>query len=167
MINIFKKIKDQKGYAILFTVVIISAISVIVAGLTNVVYKQLILSSLAKDSQTAFYQADVASDCAMYADLVESKNGTFNDDKNGSSWKCGDQNLIITNSDYTWDEERIKGGSYRLLPEDENILTPCFKIEVTKDSTTKGTDMIANGYNICNKNNPRVVERQIEIKYDY
>jgi len=162
----FLKNKNQKGYAILFTIIIVSAISVITAGLSNTAYKQLILSSLAKDSQTAFYQSDTATDCALYADRVEALNPTIPESviTMGGGWICGNANLTVTPG---------VGGSYTILPNDEDSPDPCFRINVIKEvigQDGEGIDIIkttiqARGYNICNVTNLRTVEREIEISY--
>lgn len=148
--------KNQKGYAILFTVVIVSAISVITAGLSNVAYKQLILSSLAKDSQAAFYQADTASDCALYADRVNPLDIIA-----GGSWSCGTVSLVVATT--------ANGYTINPTAPADTALTPCFRITVTKDSLTEPlyiiTTISARGYNMCNLNNLRTVEREIQIKY--
>jgi hypothetical protein len=158
------KNKNQKGYAILFTIVIVSAVSVITAGLTNAVYKQLVLSSLAKDSQSAFYQADTAGDCALYADRVQIINNPeiFN---SGGPFSCGGLILDV--------EPLIPAGSgYRInpTPEVQASSDPCFRIDVTKDITTVPgityTTIHAKGYNFCDKANPRTVEREIKIDYE-
>lgn len=157
----FTKIKNQKGYAILFTVIIVSAISVITAGLTNTAYKQLVLSSLAKDSQSAFYQADTAADCALYADRVEAFKTPPNIFTVGT-WTCGEVDLIVTD---------LGSGSYTLYPTSaiSSSLNPCFRIDVTKDNSASPiirTSISAKGYNICNVNNLRTVEREIKIDYE-
>lgn len=154
------KNKNQKGYAILFTVIIVSAISVITAGLTNAAYKQLILSSLAKDSQAAFYQADTAGDCALYADRVLGATAP-NVTTTGGSWTCGGATLTVTPTG---------GGSYTIYPSgsEGTSLNPCFRITATK-STIAGpltvTTISAKGYNICNTSNLRTVEREIRIVF--
>lgn len=166
MNKFYKKNKYQKGYAILFTIVIVSAISVITAGLSNAAYKQLVLSSLAKDSQAAFYQADTASDCALYADRVISvANPTLI--SSGGDWKCGSNdgstNLTVVPG---------SNGSFSINPKGSNgeALTSCFRITVDKDSLTKSgfiiTTVKAYGYNICNKSNIRTVEREIQTTYE-
>lgn len=172
------KNKNQKGYAILFTVVIVSAISVITAGLSNAAYKQLILSSLAKDSQTAFYEADTASDCALYADQVEYNGFLLGDPITNPSifydlnntWNCGGTDLTITATGGD-----LKNG-YILNPplNVQNSNDPCFRIQVDKETVTDpddptgtivNTTVSAKGYNICNTNNSKTVEREIQIKY--
>lgn len=159
MKNIFCKIKYNGGYAILFTVIIIGSISALTAGLANTIYKQLVLSSLVKSSQSAFYQADTAADCALYADLViNQKDPSFF--KTPGQWACGKINL-----DYV----PIDNGGFEISPHDMESLDPCFYISVEKNPTGEvdvyNTKIIAEGYNICNLTNPRVVEREIEINY--
>lgn len=158
MINFFKKNKIQKGYAMLFTVIIVSAISIITAGLINATYKQIILSSLAKDSQVAFYQADTAVDCALYADRVyfDLNPDIFTD---GGTWTCGGINLTI---------HRMSPMNYDILPTSlGGSSEPCFRINTSR--TVQGalteTKIKADGYNICNKLNKKTVQRSIEINY--
>lgn len=155
-------VKDQRGYAILFTVIIVSAISVITAGLSNTAYKQLILSSLAKDSQAAFYQSDTATDCALYADQVDFENPVF---KDGGTWSCGESSLNVT---------PLVAGGYKIEPQNQTSKNPCFRISVNKSvvavddgsgNTETKTEISAKGYNICDKNNTRTVEREIQINY--
>jgi len=160
--KIYKKIlknSGNDGYALLFTIMIISVVSVITAGLLNASTKQLMLSSLAKDSQTAFYQADTASDCAFYADLVASQTENF---LTSGYWFCGGYELKLS----------LKENGYTLTPQEDlaESNNPCFDITVSKtllggEGNEYKTKIIANGYNVCKKSNPRIVERQIEINY--
>lgn len=158
------KNKNQKGYAILFTVVIVSAISVITAGLSNTAYKQLVLSSLAKDSQSAFYQADTASDCALYIDRIIGTSNPPNVLTTGGSWTCGGTTMDVT--------VPVAGGNYTVYPTSANQTSsdPCFRIDVTKDLISNPgvvkTRISAKGYNICNKNNLRTVEREVVVNFE-
>lgn len=171
---IFLKIKKientkQKGFALLFTVVIVGAIAVITAGLTSTIYKQMILSSLVKDSSAAFYEADTGADCALYADLrgIAPIGSTFLSKYSRENWSCGGMNLRVTG----WDETD-PNGDYNLSPfPDNNFSGPCFKIEVTrgshvneKDKTVTDTSIKIRGYNICEAS-PRTVEREIDVDY--
>jgi uncharacterized protein (UPF0333 family) len=150
-IKILKQ-KRQKGYAILFAIIIISAISVVTAGLLSVSYKQMILSSLANDSQIAFYQADKGAECALYLDRFSNNL----DDNNFTEWECGGVSLYITNRD---------GKEYDIEPTElSNSSDPCFRIKVEKH----GLDTVirSDGFNICDhQNNIRAIQRSIEIGY--
>lgn len=158
-------IKNKKGFALIFTLMIVSIISVISAGLLSASYKQMILSSLARDSEIAFYQSDTATDCAMYADLVASSSGGDPEvsifDKPGT-WTCGESIFNIT---------PLGDHSYNLSIPDEVAKTtnPCFDISVRKIPTgiagVYDTNIKSRGYNVCNKENPRAVEREIEVNY--
>lgn len=142
----------QKGYALLFAILIISAISVVTAGLINTVYKQLILSLLAKDSSSAFYQADTAMDCGMYADLANKLDGDTLD--------CGGFDLQIN---------KLDNGDYDLLPPENDSNDPCFRISIDKNEITGDFDtkeIRARGYNICDMTNPKTVEREIVIRFE-
>lgn len=160
MKKFFVKNKNEKGYALLFAILIISAISVVTAGLINTIYKQLILSLLAKDSSSAFYQADTAVDCAMYADLNVSSLDSWKDQ---TTLKCGGFDLNI---------QKKEDGSYDLLPPEDVLKSndPCFKISVYRvvgTVDTFNTDKIeAKGYNVCNTSNERVVEREIIVNFE-
>ena len=153
--------QKQKGYAILFTVVMVSVISAIALGIANSTYKQQILSSITKDSIIAFYQADTAADCALYADL-HSDLSTMN------LWSCGSKtngtpyDLKVTNT--------ISGNlsKYFFNPNDGFIGTnPCFSFEISKDTSTgvTVTKIKARGFSICNTVSLRAVEREIDINY--
>lgn len=149
--------KNNKGYALLFTIMIISVISVVTAGLLNTMSKQLVLSSLAKDSQVAFYQADTASDCGLYVDMTNPE-GIID---SGGNLICGGIDLTL--------EKKADG--YIIYPTDiSETIDPCFRIEVLKDKNTKPgyilTEISARGYNFCNINNIRTVEREIKVTFD-
>lgn len=145
----------QNGYAILFTIVLVGIISSISIGLASVAYKQLVLSSVAKDSQVSFYQSDMAAECGIYA---ENKLGMTA--VNTSSWICG---LDSNGVGYNLNVALYGVSGYTLLPASpmDQSSSPCFN--VIMDKTIPATKLIAKGYNICNKTNIRTVEREINI----
>jgi hypothetical protein len=105
-----EKIQKNKGFVILFSMLVSSLILLISAGIFNVVQKEVVLSSSARESQRAFYAADSALECALYADIVGVRldgpnttlrtpfpvNPNANEDHNGSEeekkeYQCGGQ----------------------------------------------------------------------------
>lgn len=54
----------------LFSVLIASLILLIGTGIFSIIKKEVVLSSYARESQRAFYAADSALECALYADIV-------------------------------------------------------------------------------------------------
>lgn len=151
MVKNNKKTKER-GYAILFTVVIVAIISTITMGLLNAAYKQVILSSVARDSTIAFYQSDIASECALYAD------NEFNMvPPPGNVWNCAGYDLKFTSV----------GDTYEISPEDETSTDKCFRVTTIKQNMGDyiSTKISAGGYNICNKSGLRTVERSVEVTY--
>lgn len=152
------KVNQKKGYALLFTVVMVSIISLLAVGLSNTTFKQLVLSLGSKDSQSAFFQSDMAVECALYIET----NDIY---KNSNNFNCG---IGVDGKAYTL--EKIASASdthsyqtkYTTTQKDSD---PCFKIEIIKTNLGENTQIFARGYNICSKTNLRAVERTIEINY--
>lgn len=153
---IFNK-KENGGYAILFTVAVVGIISMITIGLSNAAYKQMILASVAKDSTTAFYQSDLASECALYADDTD-----FYLNPSGTGFTCA--GYILNYSVTDMGSGVIK---YILSPTDSTSADKCFNILITKTETASAITTVveSKGYNICNTNNIRTVERAVKVTY--
>ncbi len=155
----------QEGYALMFTVILVSIISLISIGLSNTTYKQMILSSGANDSELAFYESDMAMECALYLD-----NKTSVLTNNILSYTCG---VDEKGNPYQMSISSVKVSKnltkYNLNPSNfiNNPNDSCFRIEIDKDNLSSVTTTIikANGYNICDTSNNRAVERTIEVTY--
>jgi Tfp pilus assembly protein PilX len=148
-------LKKQKGFALLYTVVIVSLILSITAGISNIVFKQTILSSLATDSQNAFYQADSAVECGMY--LLNNANSHFTMTNPIDPFVCG------STQSYTLDHT---SSTTMVLYTTANATStsPCANIIIDKTDLTK-TRIEGDGFNICNTNSPRQIERVLEVTY--
>lgn len=151
-----KKQKGNRGYAILFAVVVIGIISMITIGLSNAAYKQMILSSVAKDSMIAFYQADMAAECALFFDNEEDISN-----------RADNYTFTCANNTLTFKKDSPAVNSYLITPPSETSTDKCFRIDITKTVTESlvSTEINAMGYNICNKSSLRTVERSLKIKY--
>jgi len=148
----------DEGYAILFTVAVIGIISMITIGLSNAAYKQLILSSVARDSTTAFYQADIASECALYFD----NEMDITSRTSGVPYSlCAETTLDFIGNNGT--------GVYTLSPvsSESSSTNKCFSININKSTSSSvvSTSIDAKGYNICNKTGLRTVERYLKVTY--
>mgnify|MGYP001603957773 CR=1 FL=1 len=60
--------KIQRGFALLIAVIFMSVMLTFGLALSSLAYKQQILTSTSIESQYAFYAADAALECALYAD---------------------------------------------------------------------------------------------------
>ncbi len=145
----FNNKNKSSGYALLFTMVIVTVIMVIATGIYSSISKQLVLSSTARDSQIAFYEADTAGECMLYASQVKTLLLLYT---TSPRFTCGGVNLDITNPSI---------GIYEMNP-DPTTKGPAFKIEV--DESTIPSVAKAYGYNLW-QDSKRKVERGIEITY--
>jgi len=150
--------KNQNGYAILFTVVVISLIMTFASGMARSVLKQIVLSSTANDSQIAFYQADTAGECALYIALNPSIILA-----NNIVVPCGISNNANINLSVTETSDPLGGTYYTIKPDTSSSKEPCFLIKIYKNSS--GTTIKAYGYNICDETSQRRVERGIQIEF--
>lgn len=155
-----KNLIYKKGYALLFTMVIVSVILVIATGISSNISKQLVLSSTALDSQIAFYQADTAGECAIYMTTIVGTPLILNAPYSGQ-FDCGlDRNSKKITLDVT---ETSPGSGIFTVDPNSSLQGPCFRIEIDESGATSIVN--AYGYNTCDINNRRAVERGIEITY--
>jgi hypothetical protein len=61
---------SQKGFVLLFTVLIASIILVITLGVSNSAFKETLLAASARDAHYAFFSADTGAECALYLDRI-------------------------------------------------------------------------------------------------
>ena len=59
---------NKKGFALLFSVIIASIIFAITIGISNVAYKENLLTTSGKNSTTAFMASDLGIECALILD---------------------------------------------------------------------------------------------------
>lgn len=147
----------KRGFAMLFTVLIITLILSIAIGISNLSLKQMILSSLAKDSQISFYEADTAVECGLYYDSI------LNVFPVGTDGSTAPGEIICGNNTYTIDSNSLTD----YLVYKQNVIDgtkPCSSLYFDK-LTTPGTNIVqGRGYNICD-NTQRQVERALEVRY--
>ena len=67
-------LNDRRGFALLFAVLTASLLLTIGIAIFSISFKELSISTSARESQVAFYAADSARECALYWDV---KKGAF------------------------------------------------------------------------------------------
>ncbi len=129
---------EQQGFVLLFAIVVSAVIFFIGAGIFSIAYKELIISSLGKDSQKSIFMADSAIECTLQA----YRDGKFD----GSLASVG-------NFPCFGDSVAIGGGSmtdslsFRLSLDDA-----CARVSVSRE--TSKFVFFAQGYNKCNEDSP-------------
>jgi len=166
--------KTQRGFALLISVIFMSVMLTFGLALASLAYKQQILASNAIESQYAFYAADAALECALYAD--QQKNifdyATYSSGTHPpliTTVACADSPSSATELSYTpasgntyKDTQRfsLDGGKH------------CADITIYKSSPGSGkTYLFSQGYNIpcasvaTGGNNSRFVSRGLSAHY--
>jgi hypothetical protein len=156
-------INKQSGFAMLFTVLIVSLILTIAVSISNLTLRQAVLSNLAKDSQAAFSQADAAVECGMYEDTYMGRFPVGTTVGSGTSadapgtLACGSATLSLSPS-RSYTDYLV----YVFQNPDNN--KPCFSIIFDKTNSAQYSRVQGTGSNICGSSTRRV-ERSLEVKY--
>lgn len=179
-----QKNKKQKGFTILFAVLVSSLVLALGLGIISITMKEVQLSGAGRDSQLAFYAADSGAECAFYWDLKGDyfSTSTTWSGSNQSDMKCNKQ---ILNADTTnWSDTRGDGNpnsatttfwftmadgatTFNHSNDPTNLSKPCTTVTVTKfmDGINQKTSIDARGYNTCDISNKRRLERGYSIEY--
>jgi Tfp pilus assembly protein PilX len=165
MKNIFKLLyKEERGIAIYIAVTVTAALVLVSFAIINLAIKQVSISSASRDSQAAFYAADSGVECALYWDL---KNSTFATTTASADIICNGKNTPTSrlvgnpqNATTTFDFDFTTGDPATSNPY-------CVNVSVSKfyESDELKTKIEARGYNSCDENNARRVERAIMVNY--
>jgi len=154
---------QQKGFAMLFTVLIVSIILSLAIGISNVTFKQNLLSSIAKDSQIAFFAADAGMECGLMNDFMYSSAyyprwATDTTVNPTLAIPCGSMSFQIdlaqSSTGYFVYKEIVSDGK-----------KPCSVITFDKTDPTLNKVQVR-GYSMCTYT-PRQVERALEVQYQY
>ncbi len=162
-----KGVRTSRGFTLLIAVIFMSVVLALGLTLASLGYKQVVLSSGAIQSQYAFYAADAALECVLYADQ---KGDIFNyanyDAANPPILSCGGTSATITNTCYN------TGACTGQLQIAERISldsgTRCADITVYKPPVGQ-TILFSQGYNVScasvGDTATRFIARGLEAKY--
>jgi hypothetical protein len=183
----------KKGFVILYAILMTSLLLSIGLGIYEISIKEFTLSASASDSQVSIFSADTGLECALYWDLKATGNGgqtIFQATssvvyRNSNNITC-DNNVLVNaggtpNSNNMAVVPASDGSSatttFKILlpqtsafsfdvPTDTN--DPCALVAVGKKvnaDKSVSTFIQSRGYNTCNGNNPRRVERGLQVRY--
>ncbi len=147
---------ENKGYALLFALVVISAMLVVALAVSRISFQEMRISDLSHDSQMALNATNSGAECAMFWDRrVESIFGVED------HIECleGEYSLISTVAPDVYEFVAYFG--------DEQ----CAVVRVDKSDKNQNKTVIeSRGYNICpdgDERNPRRVERAVLVDYEF
>ena len=154
---------QKSGFVILFAVTISAILLAIALGVMNIALKEVKFGTSAKDSNEAFYAADVGAECALNND--KSSNSKFVD-PDSPIIKCNGTNLGANEAETNLWTFVITG-----LGSDGR---GCSSVTVDKRSeVAPRTVILSKGYNVgenfndesCVSSNPNRLEREIKVSY--
>ena len=160
----FRSCRRQAGFTLLFSLLVVSVILSVSLGISNIMTKELKLSGIGRESQIAFYAADVGIECFFYWEIKHPglDDSAFEPDGSSNTIECAGSGDIVL-SDANLDENSF----YYFDISFGAPTNSCVKVEVTKDYPTSKkvvTTVESRGYNVaCDSDSPFKVERAIRL----
>ena len=157
-----KNIQKNRGFVILFAVVLSAILLTITLGVANVALKEVKFSTSDRDSNFSFFAADSGIECALFNDKPPT----------AFPWPYVSPTSIACAS--TVPVYDVPTSTYSFLVTSLGSTgVSCAKVTILKDGTTNPpnilTTVIAKGYNIgdssCAWTDPNRIERQIKVTY--
>jgi len=156
-------VNSEQGFVLLFAVVISSIILAVALGVSNIAFKELNFSTSSKNTNDAFFAADVGVECALYHD--RSDINSFLIPPSSPSISCATGSVDVSggasNASYTFVVTGLGGSGQG-----------CAKVTVTKDNSfgTVETFINSKGFNVgnsgCNSSSTSRVERELQVTFD-
>jgi len=149
----------ERGFTLLYASLVGALLLAIASGIFSIIFKELILTSSSRESFTAFYAADSGLECALYWDFNQSLFATSSaSNPNTSGVSCAGSNFTNTWTVVGDGNSALTNFSLTFAPNDY-----CSDVSVSKADGL--TTIESRGYNTCDTNNPRRVERAIRATF--
>lgn len=179
----FTENKKEKGFTLLYAVLVSSLVLAIGVSIMSIAFKQLILSSTGRESQYAFYNANSGTECALFYDFnsdffsTSTPRDNFFSTTNEHCMKSNfyglNVNSLVANGANFETENDYGVTTFYLKPADmcNGLNDPndyIVKIVLKKNIDANGlvsTILESRGYNTCDSSNPRRVERGLRVTY--
>ncbi len=154
-------ITKQRGFTLLIAVVLTSVLLSVGLALLDISYKQIMLSSTARQSQYAFYAADSAIECALFWDQ---KRNAFQYGASPTPIRCANTQITVTSTTTSGYKE---SGFYTPCINNTQAKVTVYKYQAGGSDTCNGgtTCIYADGFNSCNVSDARRIERGLKVFY--
>lgn len=164
----------KKGVAVFIAVVAVSALLLIALAISDISYKEQIISFSGRDSRIAFYAADAGVECALFHDLKGGADSLFKFSVPGAEQvgvlSC---NGATINSEINANADIVITTFYFNFPDSPKS---CAIVRVSKETNPDpeggfNTKIESRGYNnSCSgaggpTDGPRNLERSLEVTY--
>lgn len=163
--------KHKEGYTLLVAALIGSFLLSISLSILTLSEKEIRLAVATRDSQLAFYAADIGIECAIYWDIQYGGGTSAFAENNVSVLPSVDDGVDCSGNDIVngWVLDRAVTSATTtffldlgVLGEDNDL---CAVITVSKTNDGANTKIESRGRNSCDTSNTRRVERAIRVTY--
>lgn len=153
-----KHYQQQEGFTILLAALVATLVLALGVSVFSIAQKQIVLSSLGRSSQYAFYTADTAAECALYWDVRQQHFPTTTPNAVGVI-RCDNQDISVVVSD-------VSGSIVSEFDYEPNGY--CAIVRIEKDSLNNETRIEADGFSTdCSEieTSSRALQRSVELNY--
>ena len=144
----------KKGFVLLFTILVSSIVLLIALGISGIAYRQIILSSEARDGGIAFFAADSGVECALYA--LNKKNSIVPGED--GVWEISQ--TFLCNGEIIGSIADLSEG-FLVGPNRNN----CARVELLGFGDSPVIESRGSNVLCTNLASPRAVERAIRVSY--
>lgn len=161
-----KRFKSQKGFTLLLAALVASIVLALGTSIFGLVQKEIILSSLGRDSQYAFYAADTGAECALYWDVRYRYFGVDEPTEHVPALRCDAQIIcggVEDDCDHTGEYPQTLNFQF-----EPNGFCTNVSIRKTQEGDIVRTVIRADGFSRdCDQieNSSRVLQRSVELQY--
>lgn len=152
---------EPRGFTLLIAVVLTTVLVSVGLALFDVAYKQIVLTSAARQSQYAFYAADSGLECALFWDQ---KFNAFGGSNPQSTIRCGNTDISVSSAIVSG-----RAASVFTMPCLDGRTSSVTVIKAGEGNTcnTRGSRscLYANGFSSCNAADNRRIERGLQAFY--
>jgi hypothetical protein len=162
------KIKEKKGIALLFTVMLSAILLLVSLSIVDISSKEAIFNTSARNTNDAFFAADTGIECALLNDK-DPLSTPFDPANSLTGVTCGGSTITFSASDpthYYWEFQITDLGDSGLA-----CAIVSFKRNIDPNLATDFTTLISRGYHNATVNgfcvpNVNSVTRELEVIYE-
>lgn len=164
--------RSARGFTVFFASLVASLLLAVGFVIFDITYKEVLFSSVARDSDFAVYAADTGLECALYWDARYAGSENFGSGSvfptstdstpPGSGVVCNSQDVASS-----WDIQKTSSSATTVFTLTFLPQTYCSLVTVAKTSSSGiiSTSVTAAGYNTCAVGASNRIERSLQANY--
>ncbi len=171
---------QKRGFVLAFSLLISSIVLALAFGIFNILLKQIVLTSSARDSQIAFYAADAGAECALYWDTHTSRTVADDSDEGfydtEGNYRYSYRGVFALSADHP-DRQMNEGPSYPTVGplssflDSESNFTCGLGIPDSPGFSDNGTDLSVTNFRMNLSSDGKIcalvtIEKRFNAEYD-